>query len=66
LVRTGNSHISVYKQEIEGTEKGAGGTCDGGRAFLQYLKLFRGAWLAQSEEHATLDLGVVSSSPIWV
>jgi len=25
-----------------------------------YLKLCRGAWLAQSEEH---DLGVVSSSP---
>ena len=23
----------------------------------------RGAWLAQSEEHMTLDLGVVSSSP---
>ena len=24
----------------------------------------RGAWLAQSEKHATLDLGVMSSSPI--
>ena len=24
----------------------------------------RGAWLAQSEDHATLDLGVVSSSPM--
>ena len=25
--------------------------------------IFRGAWLAQSEEHATLDLVVMSSSP---
>jgi len=25
-----------------------------------------GAWLAQLEEHGTLDLGVVGSSPHWV
>ena len=25
---------------------------------------WRGAWLAQSKEHMTLDLGVVNSSPI--
>ena len=30
---------------------------------LQISKLIeRGTWLAQSEEHATLDLGVVNSS----
>ena len=30
---------------------------------LKKFKSLRGSWLAQSEEHATLDLGVVSSSP---
>ena len=32
---------------------------------IRHLKLMviRGAWLAQSEEHATLHLGVVSLSP---
>lgn len=25
----------------------------------------KGAWIAQSEEHTTLDLEVVSSSPTW-
>jgi len=36
---------------------------------IRYRRLFkslqkRGSWLGQSEEHATLDLGVVISSPM--
>ena len=27
--------------------------------------MFRDTWLAQLVEHATLDLGVVSLSPMW-
>lgn len=30
---------------------------------LSKMKFFRGTWLAQSVEHVTLDLGVVSLSP---
>lgn len=29
-----------------------------------FIDLSGGAWLAQSEERATLDLGIVSSSPL--
>lgn len=29
----------------------------------KHTKELRGIWLAQSEEHVTLDLGVVGSSP---
>jgi len=32
-------------------------------AFHRNIKEYWGAWLAQSVEHTTLDLGVVSSSP---
>lgn len=36
-------------------------------ADLSFLKTnFRDTWLAQSVEHTTLDLEVVSSSPCWV
>ena len=35
------------------------------KRILQTLKMvFWGTWLTQLEEHATLDLGVVSSSPM--
>ena len=33
--------------------------------FSVVLKYFRGAWLGQSVEHVTLDLGVVSLSPTF-
>ena len=40
-------------------------------AMFNFFELFNfshiswGAWLAQSVEHGTLDLGVMSSSPLW-
>ena len=36
-----------------------------GKNWISFKILTRGAWLAQSEEHVTLDLGVISSSPTW-
>ena len=32
---------------------------------FSFSKNVQGTWLAQSVKHATLDLGVVSSSPTW-
>ena len=31
---------------------------------LKIMNIYRAAWLAPSVEHVTLDLGVVSSSPM--
>lgn len=36
------------------------------RVFLFQINEFRGTWPAQSLEHATLGLEVVSSGPTWV
>ena len=33
---------------------------------VNYTEILWGAWLAQVVEHGTLDLGVVSSSPMMV
>ena len=52
---------SLKKRHVESSELG------GNNDFFLPLKIeFRGTWLAQSVERASLDLGVVISSSTWV